>query len=621
MCLLYLNHIHLYDILLQCLDEGTNDNIDRINRVDPQFLILGNHGKYYANVRAAMYLHRHPSGTYELIFPKGASIFKGPVDMNINNLVSTQGFTLDMNLNVTGWNTYMEFRTGITHADAMGKRITLLLTQDSRAGTETTLREVLSPDGNDTVEHIFITPHNANSNLTDNPTCPLRNPMTIHLLPDNTGLVIIGKKLDACGNVLFNGTSSRQSKKVCINYGNKGTRNSAGKTPKHASLITIWYNSESELRVSVNRLRVEFGLHPLQSTDSLTTSISTELPHRVLSDDEAKAMEKQVKRRVILCGGTLVKPSEYIQSKQKFHASMPIKLKHQQVDIKRANTKTVNGLANPATNFDLDSSDIQHVFNGDKICDVNVTGPTFISATTNANSRSIQPTTCKTSYTHSSPRNSQNGEMMHLSPHFIMAKFGEDHIRNTFTPGKWKAYNENKGRIHVMPTGEVSPAFLPRFLTKNAWEKSELYLHSGSGFESALFSLYHHDKSSGSRRTIHSNLINKESRKTFVHFVHHSDAANKFLQTGRSNTNGDISPGCERLATGYEAVPVYAIFELDWNVYYGAEHVTITKFFDRYNFCEPIVVDLNTFSAEMKFAFTEEENAYVYIQAEIPETN
>ena len=41
---------------------------------------------------------------------------------------------------------------------------------------------------------------------------------------------------------------------------------------------------------------------------------------------------------------------------------------------------------------------------------------------------------------------------------------------------------------------------------------------------------------------------------------------------------------------------------------------TRNRFFDKYNFCEPTIVDLNTFSAKWGFEFTErEDDVYVVI--------
>ena len=151
-------------------------------------------------------------------------------------------------------------------------------------------------------------------------------------------------------------------------------------------------------------------------------------------------------------------------------------------------------------------------------------------------------------------------------------------MKDNYTPDKLARYGKLNGRLCIMPPREISPVFLPRFLSMSKWENEEVYLSIGSALEAAYFSRIHRDGLSGPRVSINMDFDNVEARRQFVYLIHHSDAAGHFQQTGdRGIANGGVVPGCERLGTGKDAMPVFAIFEVNWNYYYGAEHATITK--------------------------------------------
>ena len=113
-------------------------------------------------------------------------------------------------------------------------------------------------------------------------------------------------------------------------------------------------------------------------------------------------------------------------------------------------------------------------------------------------------------------------------------------------------------------------------------EGKELYVHTGSGLEGAHFGLHHRDNV-GPRTNFSAYCENEEARRQFLVLIDRCNAAytheggdvRKVTQTG--GLSSDIGAGCERLGNGVNALPIKVIWELNFNYYYGVEHMTITK--------------------------------------------
>ena len=538
-------------------------------------------------------------GLGELIFPKGCSLFPATPSIpnntfNIDNFPSTPVFTVDGNNQITGWNKYCTFLTGIPRQDAEGHSVAEVFTQESRAAATTALTSVYNQDEDDPSDHMFIfnPEHLNNSNLKQLPEDgrPLRDNMKIHKQYDAhgqlIGTIVIGQRRDAFGGVPFHvdydDQSPRPKRQLLFILKVQGNEY-GGVTPGDRwNRLQVGLGdgkgSAAEFRVAYERICAEFDIDP---KNTLRNAVTIDV--RPLTKEQAEA-------RLYLIGGCKIwsqgyastrsndfRLSGYRQSKNNF-GSLSLerlhKLKYQQVDNDRAHAKIVadqDPSYNPRTDFNKDSTSFVDIFNIEKIRhnDNNGCGSSYNTA--------MNP--CKTSLVHGSPQDIRDGQFAHLSTNFMVAKHGSsERLKEAFGSqgaAKWQRYQGLNGRPCIMPPCEFSPAFFPSFFVMSNWERRRTYLSMGSGMEASFFHRFHADPS-GPRRMLHNSFERREGRKCLLYVVHHSDAANHYNQTGGLDLEAPI-PGCERLGSGYDAMPVYAIFEVDWNYYYGSEYATITK--------------------------------------------
>ena len=583
------------------IDKETEENTFIEGRYDPRF--DGGLGKYYSHVRAAMYLQHFETEDgdeyYELIFPKGCSLFPATPSIpnntfDIDNFPSTPVFTVDGNNRITGWNKYCTFLTGIPRQDAEGHSVAEVLTQESRAAATTALTSVYNQDEDDPSDHLFIfdPEHLNNSNLKQLPEDgrPLRDKMKIHKQYDAhgqlIGTIIIGQRRDAFGGVPFHvdydDESPRHHVALIIKLkvqGNKYGNDPGDRWDRLEVGLGTGKCSSADFRVAYERICTEFDIDPVNTQLRYSFTIDV----RPLTKEQAEA-------RLCLIGGCKVwlqgqwrkvngnvESNGYNQSRHNFGSvslQRPLKLKHQQVDNDRAHAKIVadqDPSYNPRTDFDKDSTDFVDIFNIEKI---RHNGDNGCGSCYN-----IAMSPCRTSLVHGSPQDIRDGQFAHLSTNFMVAKHGSsERLKEALGSkgrAKWQRYQGLNGRPCIMPPCEFSPAFFPSFFVMSNWERKRTYLSMGSGMEAAFFHRFHPDKK-GPRHMLHNSFETREGRKCLLYVVHHSDAAGHYNQTGGLDAEAP-TPGCERLGNGFDAMPVYAIFEIDWNYYYGSEYATITK--------------------------------------------